>query len=60
MPHRFTSLLTHLIFSTKDRFPHLDRDLALDCHATCGNDQVPPLRGSMLWGSPYPSAYALG
>ena len=33
MGHRFTSLLTHLIFSTKDRFPHLDRDLAPECHA---------------------------
>ena len=33
MSHRFTSLLTHLIFSTKDRFPHLDRDLARECHA---------------------------
>ena len=36
MPHRFTSLLTHLIFSTRDRFPHLDRDLAPDCHAYLG------------------------
>ena len=33
MSHRFTSLLTHIIFSTKDRIPHLDHDLALECHA---------------------------
>ncbi|HEX7137196.1 MAG TPA: IS200/IS605 family transposase [Vicinamibacterales bacterium] len=36
MSHRFTSLLTHIIFSTKDRFPHLDRDLAPECHAYMG------------------------
>jgi REP element-mobilizing transposase RayT len=36
MPHRFTSLLTHLIFSTKDGFPHLDRELAPECHAYLG------------------------
>jgi REP element-mobilizing transposase RayT len=36
MGHRFTSLLTHLIFSTKDRFPHLDRELAPECHAYLG------------------------
>jgi REP element-mobilizing transposase RayT len=33
MAHRFTSLLTHIIFSTKDRFPHLNTDLAPACHA---------------------------
>jgi putative transposase len=33
MSHRFTSLFTHLIFSTKDRFPFLDRDLRPECHA---------------------------
>ena len=27
MSHRFTSLLTHLIFSTKERFPFLDCEL---------------------------------
>jgi REP element-mobilizing transposase RayT len=36
MSHRFTSLLIHLIFSTKDRFPHLDRELAGECHAYLG------------------------
>src|SRR3954447_21943895 len=36
MGHRFTSLFTHLIFSTKDRFPHLDRDLAPECQAYIG------------------------
>ena len=36
MSHRFTLLLTHLIFSTKNRFPHLDRDLARECHAYLG------------------------
>ena len=36
MAHRFTSLLTHLIFSTKDRFPHLDRELAPECHRYLG------------------------
>lgn len=32
MSHRFTSLLTHLIFSTKNRYPHLRRDFARECH----------------------------
>jgi REP element-mobilizing transposase RayT len=36
MSHRFTSLFTHLIFSTKDRFPHLDRDIAPECLAYMG------------------------
>ena len=33
MSHRYTALLTHLVFSTKNRFPHLVGDLASDCHA---------------------------
>jgi REP element-mobilizing transposase RayT len=36
MSHRFTALFTHLIFSTKDRLPHLDRDLAPQCLAYIG------------------------
>jgi len=36
MSHRFTALFTHLIFSTKDRFPHLDKDLGTDCRAYIG------------------------
>lgn len=27
MAHTFTNLLTHIIFSTKDRLPHIDADL---------------------------------
>ena len=27
MAHTFTNLLTHVIFSTKDRLPHIDSDL---------------------------------
>jgi putative transposase len=34
--HRFTALFTHIIFSTKDRFPYLDRDLAPECLAYVG------------------------
>ena len=36
MSHRFTSLLTHLIFSTKDHFPFLEHDFAAECHASLG------------------------
>lgn len=36
MSHRFTSLFTHLIFSTKDRFPHLDPDLGAEFRAYIG------------------------
>jgi REP-associated tyrosine transposase len=36
MSHRFTSLLTHLIFSTKERFPFLDRELSPECYAYLG------------------------
>src|SRR5512140_3714444 len=36
MSHRFTSLLTHLIFSTKDRVPYLDAELTPECRAYIG------------------------
>jgi putative transposase len=36
MSHRFTALFTHLVFSTKDRFPHLDTDLRGECFAYLG------------------------
>ena len=36
MGHRFTSLLTHLIFSTKERYPFLDREMAAECYAYLG------------------------
>lgn len=36
MSHRFTSLLTHLIYSTKERSPFLDRELGPECHAYLG------------------------
>jgi REP element-mobilizing transposase RayT len=36
MSHRFTSLFTHLIFSTKDRKPFLDDELAPQCRAYIG------------------------
>ena len=36
MGHRFTSLFTHLIFSTKDRVPFLDSELAPECWAYIG------------------------
>jgi Transposase and inactivated derivatives len=36
MSHRFTSLFTHLIFSTKDRIPSLDSELAPQCWAYIG------------------------
>ena len=36
MSHRFTSLFTHLIFSTKDRRPILDSELAPECRAYIG------------------------
>ena len=36
MSHRFTSLLTHLTFSTKDRFPFFDAEFAHECHAYLG------------------------
>ena len=36
MSHRFTSLLTHLIFSTKERYPFLDPEIAPECYAYLG------------------------
>src|SRR5512146_2446095 len=36
MSHRFTSLLTHLIFSTKERYPWLDEELSPECRAYIG------------------------
>jgi putative transposase len=36
MSHRFTSLLTHLIFSTKERFPFLHREISPECYAYLG------------------------
>lgn len=36
MSHRFTALFAHLIFSTKDRIPHLDPELAPECLAYIG------------------------
>jgi putative transposase len=36
MSHRFTALAIHLIFSTKQRYPFLDRELAPECHAYLG------------------------
>ncbi|MEO6258695.1 MAG: hypothetical protein ABIP63_00015 [Thermoanaerobaculia bacterium] len=36
MRHRFTSLLPHLVFSTKDRVPFLEPDFAQECHAYLG------------------------
>lgn len=36
MPHSYTSLLTHLVFSTKDRLPDIDADLAGRLHPYLG------------------------
>jgi putative transposase len=36
MSHRFTSLFTHLIFSTKGRYPFLDREVSPECYAYLG------------------------
>ena len=36
MGHRFVQLFTHLIFSTKDRVPFLDPELAPECWAYIG------------------------
>jgi REP element-mobilizing transposase RayT len=36
MSHRFTALFTHLIFSTKERIPYLDAELAPECLAYIG------------------------
>src|SRR5688500_18206839 len=32
MAHTFTSLLTHIVFSTKDRFPMVDREIREEMH----------------------------
>ena len=36
MPHNFTNLLTHVIFSTKDRVPTIKPELKADLHAYMG------------------------
>ena len=36
MGHNFTNLLTHVIFSTKDRVPHIKPELKADLHAYMG------------------------
>jgi putative transposase len=36
MSYRYTSLLTHLNFSTKERFPFLDREFSPECYAYLG------------------------
>jgi REP element-mobilizing transposase RayT len=36
MAHTFTNLLTHVIFSTKDRVPHIDAELKPDLFAYMG------------------------
>ena len=47
MPHSYTSLLTHVIFSTKDRQPHLDTDIRGRVFAYMGG-VVRELGGSAL------------
>jgi putative transposase len=36
MPHTYTNLLTHIIFSTKDRTPFIETDLRGELHAYMG------------------------
>jgi REP element-mobilizing transposase RayT len=36
MPHTFTSLLAHVVFSTKDRAPLISPDMQLQLHAYMG------------------------
>jgi putative transposase len=36
MAHTFTNLLTHIIFSTKDRAPYIDAELKPEIHAYLG------------------------
>ena len=36
MAHSFTNLLAHVVFSTKDRVPHIDAELAPRLHAYLG------------------------
>ena len=47
MPHTFTSLLTHIIFSTKDRLHLIDDDLRPHLHAYLGGI-VRELKGTPL------------
>ncbi|HKP72275.1 MAG TPA: IS200/IS605 family transposase [Pyrinomonadaceae bacterium] len=47
MPHTFTNLLTHVIFSTKDRAPLITADLKPQLHAYMGGI-VRELRGKAL------------
>ena len=47
MPHTFTSLLTHIIFSTKERAPFIDAALRHDLHAYLGGI-VRELKGTAL------------
>ena len=47
MAHTFTNLLTHVIFSTKDRKPYLDADLRPDVLAYVGGT-VRQLKGKAL------------
>jgi len=36
MPHTFTNLLYHIIFSTKDRVPYISSEIRADLHAYLG------------------------
>jgi REP element-mobilizing transposase RayT len=47
MPHTFTNLLTHIIFSTKDRAPLITDDLKTHLHAYMGGI-VRELKGKAL------------
>ena len=47
MPHNFTNLLTHIVFSTKERFPFIDAALRHDLHAYLGGI-VRELKGTPL------------
>jgi putative transposase len=48
MPHTFTNLLTHLIFSTRERAPLIDADLKPKLHAYMGGI-VRELKGRPLF-----------
>ena|SRR5205085_9692227 len=47
MPHTFTSLLTHIIFSTKDRMPLINGELKPQLHAYMGGI-IRELKGTAL------------
>ena len=47
MPHTFTNLLTHIVFSTKERAPLIDSDLKPKLHAYMGGI-VRELKGTPL------------